>query len=578
MSRTTRRAVFWGVLWAVVAAAAVAPFWAAADDAGRAEFSATLYADVIRFEADGVASLRVVIYDLSESELWDSTAVAGDTVDWDRTNAVGERLANGYYLYLAQGWDGSGTLILYKAGKVVLLPGDQVRLQAAPVASDDSDNGAWRTGDPIFAPKAYDATNWYVSGNLGVGTDTPSRPLHVLDGSMLLEHTSDTIRQYFYSPARRWMFFASGLDGAFGIYDLDAGARRLAIATSGDFGIGVDAPTRKLDVAGTGRFTGALTVGSYTLPTADGTNGQALCTNGSGSVSWQTVSGGSGYWAASGDDISNSNSGYVGIGSASPGSPLHVVDSTGTAFFEMTITEEGNSDWAGLLISGDGDASTHSLVVLSDQSSPYHSWTLAHKKVPSHNLWFEYNEEGQPSEQVMAVTPDGKVGIGTTSPSAPLTVAGNIVVRNAADSATVVEIGEGLDYAEGFDVSDIGGAPPGTVLVIDADNPGHLTVSRVAYDRKVAGIVAGANALGSGVRLGGEQFDQDVALAGRVYCNVDTSHGAIAPGDLLTTSSTPGFAMKVADYVQAQGAILGKAMEGLGAGQTGQILVLVTLQ
>jgi hypothetical protein len=36
--------------------------------------------------------------------------------------------------------------------------------------------------------------------------------------------------------------------------------------------------------------------------------------------------------------------------------------------------------------------------------------------------------------------------------------------------------------------------------------------------------------------------------------------------------------MKATDYGSAQGAILGKAMEGLEAGKKGQILVLVTLQ
>ena len=89
---------------------------------------------------------------------------------------------------------------------------------------------------------------------------------------------------------------------------------------------------------------------------------------------------------------------------------------------------------------------------------------------------------------------------------------------------------------------------------------------------------SGANGLGSAVRLGAGQFDLDVALAGRVYCNVDAGHGAVQAGDLLTTSPTPGYAMKVTDYSQAQGAILGKAMQPLKQGEKGQILVLVTLQ
>jgi len=68
-----------------------------------------------------------------------------------------------------------------------------------------------------------------------------------------------------------------------------------------------------------------------------------------------------------------------------------------------------------------------------------------------------------------------------------------------------------------------------------------------------------------------------VALSGRVYCWVDASHGAIEPGDLLTTSATPGHAMKAVDPEKARGAILGKAMTGLKEGR-GLALVLVTLQ
>ena len=142
----------------------------------------------------------------------------------------------------------------------------------------------------------------------------------------------------------------------------------------------------------------------------------------------------------------------------------------------------------------------------------------------------------------------------------------------------LIEFGEGLDYAEGFDVSEKNKIVPGTVLVIDTHSPGKLAVSSTSYDRKVAGIVAGANGLGSAVRLGAGEYDLDVALAGRVYCNVDASYGAIEAGDLLTTSPTPGYAMKVMDHAQAQGAILGKAMQPLKQGERAQILVLVTLQ
>jgi hypothetical protein len=155
---------------------------------------------------------------------------------------------------------------------------------------------------------------------------------------------------------------------------------------------------------------------------------------------------------------------------------------------------------------------------------------------------------------------------------------GMVAIRSYGSGDVVIELGEGLDYAEGFDTSLETAIPPGTVLIIDPEVPGRLTVSLEPYDTKVAGIVAGARGLGSGVRLGSGQHELDVALAGRVYCFVDAREEGVEPGDLLTTSSTPGYAMKAIDRARAQGAILGKAMERLQEGQTGLLLVLVTLQ
>jgi hypothetical protein len=62
-----------------------------------------------------------------------------------------------------------------------------------------------------------------------------------------------------------------------------------------------------------------------------------------------------------------------------------------------------------------------------------------------------------------------------------------------------------------------------------------------------------------------------------VYVWVDATRNAIHPGDLLTTSATPGHAMKAGNAAKAQGAIIGKAMTGLKAGR-GLVLLLVTLQ
>ena len=68
-----------------------------------------------------------------------------------------------------------------------------------------------------------------------------------------------------------------------------------------------------------------------------------------------------------------------------------------------------------------------------------------------------------------------------------------------------------------------------------------------------------------------------VAMTGRVWCYVDASFGEVKPGDRLTTSSTPGHAMKADDAARAPGAVIGKAMSGLKDGK-GLVLVLVNLQ
>jgi len=155
---------------------------------------------------------------------------------------------------------------------------------------------------------------------------------------------------------------------------------------------------------------------------------------------------------------------------------------------------------------------------------------------------------------------------------------GNVRIFSRATNEHILELGEGLDYAEGFDVSCSTQVEPGTVMIIDPENPGHLAISTCEYDSRVAGIIAGAKGLGSGVRLGAGQFDHNVALAGRVYCKVDATFGEVKPGDLLTTSFSPGYAMVVRDHEKARGAIIGKAMQPLSLGEKGEILVLVTLQ
>ena len=146
-------------------------------------------------------------------------------------------------------------------------------------------------------------------------------------------------------------------------------------------------------------------------------------------------------------------------------------------------------------------------------------------------------------------------------------------------SVCALEIRGGCDLAEPFEMTGKE-TPKGAVVVIDDEQPGRLTLSTRAYDTRVAGIVSGANGINPGIALhqeGALAGGENVALSGRVYVLADAGPAPIKPGDLLTTSDTPGHAMKATDAARGSGAILGKAMSGLKEGK-GMVLVLVSLQ
>jgi hypothetical protein len=106
----------------------------------------------------------------------------------------------------------------------------------------------------------------------------------------------------------------------------------------------------------------------------------------------------------------------------------------------------------------------------------------------------------------------------------------------------------------------------GDVLVLDPNNPGHLRPADIATDPAVVGI-ASADPLLVEDRLEVELVDSQY-----VRVNVDAGYGEIRAGDLLTSSFTPGHAMRAIEIVP--GTIVGKALEPLESG-TGLIRVLV---
>jgi hypothetical protein len=131
----------------------------------------------------------------------------------------------------------------------------------------------------------------------------------------------------------------------------------------------------------------------------------------------------------------------------------------------------------------------------------------------------------------------------------------------------------GADFAEMLPAHT--GLKPGDVLIIGLD--GKLTRSTQAYQTTVVGVYSTQPGF-----VGGASDEADLtgkiplAVMGVVPVKVSAENGAIRPGDLLTTSSIPGHAMK-AGANSPIGTVIGKALGSLTSG-TGVIQMLVILQ
>lgn len=247
---------------------------------------------------------------------------------------------------------------------------------------------------------------------------------------------------------------------------------------------------------------------------------------------------GSGAWQQSGTTVYYTG-GNVGIGTSTTTARLHVEFDSSDTNATLRLHEASATDSARLEFTNNNTARKW-------QMRGFISTTATSDRL---SFW---HQGGQ--GEIMALRGDGRVAV------------------------RVLEI-TGADLAEKFPVTEK--VEPGMVVEIDPDNPGNLRLARTAYSKRVAGIVAGANGLNTGVVLGNlpnSESHLPVAMSGRVWVYADATERAIEPGDFLTSSNRPGYAMAVSDLAKAQGAILGKAMTGLKQGETGFVLVLVNLQ
>lgn len=261
-------------------------------------------------------------------------------------------------------------------------------------------------------------------------------------------------------------------------------------------------------------------------------------------------------WGTSGTNIYNSNSGNVGVGTASPTAKLHVYGSGNIAGIVQSTTAGAELD-------------------LISSATNYGSWGMGTGWSGAGVRSF-YLYDNVASAARLTINSSGNVGIGTTNPAKPLDVVGDVNASGTITGGTIVA--KYQDVAEWVPASHT--LPAGTVVTLDPTKANHVEASSKSYDTRVAGVVSEQ----PGITLG-ESGESKVLVAttGRVRVTVDASRAPIHIGDLLVTSDLPGVAMKSEPItiggrqIHSPGTLIGKALEPLEKG-SGKILVLLSLQ
>lgn len=165
----------------------------------------------------------------------------------------------------------------------------------------------------------------------------------------------------------------------------------------------------------------------------------------------------------------------------------------------------------------------------------------------------------------------GGVCVKYSSCTYALGVSGSIAATGTIVAGHAPDLAETIDAAPGVEAAD--------VVMADPNNTERVVKATGAYTGAAVGVISD----GSSSFIVDSHADSDsigsnglngapLVLAGRVPVKVTNEGGAIQPGDYLTTSSTPGMAMKATHA----GPSIGKAL-GFFNGDTGTVLALINI-
>lgn len=371
------------------------------------------------------------------------------------------------------------------------------------------------------------------SGYVGLGIDATQKlevsgGIQIQNGNIMYSKNSSGGVEAFLWP--RWTDNATYLNYGSAGFNIrnSSSVSTMFLSPAGNVGIGTSTTTYKFNITDTIYSSKSLatlvnrTDAKLLLYDFGTENWAGIGVNGNGDIQYKTGTSGSNYFVMT-------NAGRFAVGHVSPCSQLAVSNTTIQGVIDAGCPTLFSA------IKGTTIANNETLTgVLTNQpnSNAWHAWAVATSNTGAFDWEYRFLGNGN------ALADGGWSGSGA----------------DVAEVYTINGPGEPGDLVS-ISTAELAQNNPGKTLFMSVGKPYDTLMTGVISTNP--GLVAGIGGAENMIDPNFQLPEKPVALSGRVPVKVNLENGPIKAGDFLTSSSTPGVAMKATKT----GRVLGQAME-----------------